>query len=93
MSRLRGFGGFWYDFVVGDDWRLALAGAAALAVCGLLSHLDVTSWWLVPAVVVATLTLTLIRMPPPVPAVEPASSESLPWADPERAGSTTEVDE
>ena len=29
MSRwLRSFGGFWYDFVIGDDWR----GAAVVAV-------------------------------------------------------------
>jgi hypothetical protein len=28
MSWLRRFGSFWYDFIVGDDWRLALVGAA-----------------------------------------------------------------
>jgi hypothetical protein len=38
--------------------------------CGVLSRRDVTSWWLVPTVVVATLTLTLIRMAPPA-AAEP----------------------
>jgi hypothetical protein len=102
MRRLRGFGHFWYDFVVGDDWRLALSGATALGACGLLSHLDVTSWWLVPAVVVGTLTLTLIRMVPPAPAggtatttptVRPGPSGSLPLSDPERVGPTTEVEE
>jgi hypothetical protein len=102
MRRLRAFGQFWYDFVVGDDWRLALSGASALALCGLLSHLDVTSWWLVPAAVVGTLTLTLIRMPPPAPAggtgattpsVQPETPGSLPWSDPEPLGPTTEVDE
>jgi hypothetical protein len=71
MSRLRGFGRFWYDFVVGDDWRLALAAAVALALCKLLSHLDLTSWWLVPTVVVGTLTITLVRTAPPPTAVPP----------------------
>ena len=25
MSRLKGFGKFWYDFVIGDDWKIAAA--------------------------------------------------------------------
>ena len=28
MSGVRAFFRFWYDFVVGDDWRLALAAVA-----------------------------------------------------------------
>jgi hypothetical protein len=99
MSRLRGFGRFWYDFVVGDDWRLALSSGTALAVCGLLSRLDITSWWLVPAVVVTTLTFTLVRMPPPAPVgatpatpVTPRESGSLPWSQPDHVP-TSEVDE
>ena len=37
MRFLRGFGRFWFDFVVGDDWRIALGvvlvlGAGALVV-------------------------------------------------------------
>lgn len=66
MKRLRAFGHFWYDFVVGDDWRLALASAVALGVCALLTHLEVSSWWPLPVVVAGTLTLTLIRLSPPV---------------------------
>ena len=34
--RLRSFGAFWYDFVVGDDWRGAAAVALALATTALL---------------------------------------------------------
>ena len=30
-SRLTAFARFWYDFVVGDDWRVAVAVIAALA--------------------------------------------------------------
>jgi hypothetical protein len=25
MKFVRGFGQFWYDFIIGDDWKLALA--------------------------------------------------------------------
>ena len=39
MTLLRGFVRFWYDFIVGDDWRIALGvvlvlGAGALLVAG-----------------------------------------------------------
>jgi hypothetical protein len=36
MSLVRAFGRFWYDFVVGDDWKIAAAVAAALVVGALL---------------------------------------------------------
>jgi hypothetical protein len=29
---LRGFGRFWYDFIVGDDWKIAAAVVAGLVV-------------------------------------------------------------
>lgn len=30
MSLLRGFARFWYDFVIGDDWKIAAVVAAVL---------------------------------------------------------------
>lgn len=33
MRFLRGFARFWYDFVVGEDWRIA-AGVVAVVVVG-----------------------------------------------------------
>jgi len=32
MRFLKGFGQFWYDFVIGDDWKIAVAVVLALAV-------------------------------------------------------------
>ena len=32
MRFLKGFYEFWYDFVIGDDWKIAAAVAAVLAV-------------------------------------------------------------
>jgi hypothetical protein len=30
VTLLRGFARFWYDFVIGDDWKIAAAVAAVL---------------------------------------------------------------
>jgi len=61
ISRLRAFGAFWYDFLIGDDWRVALGVVLALAATSVLSsRTSVAVWWVVP-VVVAFLLPTSIR--------------------------------
>ena len=32
MKLVKSFGRFWYDFIIGDDWKIAVAVVAALAV-------------------------------------------------------------
>ncbi|HKS99888.1 MAG TPA: hypothetical protein VJT31_10190 [Rugosimonospora sp.] len=32
MRYLRGFYRFWYDFIIGDDWKIAAAVATVLAI-------------------------------------------------------------
>jgi hypothetical protein len=59
--RLRGFAAFWYDFVVGDDWRGAAVVAAALAGTAALVSAGVDAWWLMPAGVIAALGWSLCR--------------------------------
>jgi hypothetical protein len=60
--RLRSFGAFWYDFIIGDDWRGAAAVALGLAVTALLVHVaDVNAWWLMPVCVFAALGWSLRR--------------------------------
>jgi len=62
IRRLRSFGAFWYDFVIGDDWRGAAAVAVALAVTALLVHVaGINAWWLTPACVIAALGWSLRR--------------------------------
>ena len=34
MKALKAFGQFWYDFIIGDDWKIAVAVVVALAVAG-----------------------------------------------------------
>jgi len=62
MARLKSIWDFWYDFVVGDDWQIAVIVVAALAVTALLVHqAGVNAWWLIPAAVFAALVWSLRR--------------------------------
>ena len=62
MSFLIGFGRFWYDFIVGDDWTIAVAVVVALLATNLLVRAHVTSWWLLPLVVIVFLSASLWRV-------------------------------
>ena len=61
MSRVRAFGRFWWDFVVGDDWLVAALVALAIGATAALAHSGVTAWWLVPLAVLLVLWLSLRR--------------------------------
>ncbi|HEY6275464.1 MAG TPA: hypothetical protein VIX86_03960 [Streptosporangiaceae bacterium] len=61
MKRIRAFGAFWYDFVIGDDWRGAAVVAAAIAVTAVLVAAGVNAWWLLPVSVLAALGWSLRR--------------------------------
>jgi hypothetical protein len=43
MRFVRGFGRFWYDFVVGDDWRIAAGVVLVLAAGAVLVATDAVS--------------------------------------------------
>ncbi len=60
-ARLRAFGAFWYDFLIGDDWLLAVAVLAGLAVTWLLHRAGTAAWWLLPLIVAAALALSIRR--------------------------------
>ena len=61
MSRVRAFARFWWDFVVGDDWRVAAGLAAGLGLTWLLEHREVTAWWLLPLTVAVVLAESVWR--------------------------------
>jgi len=56
-----GFLRFWYDFVVGDDWRIALAVVAAIGLTAVLVSWGISAWWLMPVAVVVILLSSLRR--------------------------------
>jgi hypothetical protein len=64
---VRAFGLFWWDFVLGDDWRLAVAAALALALTALAAHTNVAAWWIAPVIVTGLLVGTLVRAQPRPP--------------------------
>jgi hypothetical protein len=60
MNAIKRFGLFWYHFIVGDDWRIAAGVIAGLALTAFLTHSShLNTWWLLPALVVTMLSLSL----------------------------------
>jgi hypothetical protein len=62
IGKLRAFGAFWYDFIVGDDWLVALGVLFALAItyaAGRITHAPV--WWIVVVTVAILLPLSVFR--------------------------------
>jgi hypothetical protein len=56
VKRLRAFGQFWWDFIVGDDWVSAAGVVVGLALTAALS-----AWWMLPLVVAIVLAASLAR--------------------------------
>jgi hypothetical protein len=61
VSWLRAFGAFWWDFIVGDDWRIAVGVIIALGATAGLAAVGIAAWWLLPLVVALVLVLSLRR--------------------------------
>ena len=61
MRRLRAFALFSWDFVVGDDWRVAAGLALAITATALLHRADVGAWWLLPPATIGLLYASLRR--------------------------------
>jgi len=60
MNILKRFGSFWYHFIVGDDWKVAVGVVIGLAATGYLAHNShLRVWWLLPALVVTMLSFSL----------------------------------
>lgn len=51
-----------YEFVVGDDWRLAVAAVVAIGGVALLVTLGVDAWWFAPVAVFGSLAASLLRV-------------------------------
>lgn len=60
-ARVKAFAAFWYDFIFGDDWRIAAAVIAALATTYAVSTTTVAAWWVTPAIFTVLLPYTLWR--------------------------------
>jgi hypothetical protein len=61
VTWLSRFGRFWWEFVIGDDWLVAVLVAAALGATAVLAAASVAAWWLLPLAVPVVLWLSLRR--------------------------------
>ena len=61
MTYVRGFIAFWYDFIVGDDWSVAVGGIIAFGATALLAAAGVPAWWLMPVAAASLLAASLWR--------------------------------
>ncbi len=59
MHHVRAFALFWWDFIVGDDYRIALAVVLLLAGTALLGRTGTSPWWLLPSGVAITLAVSV----------------------------------
>jgi hypothetical protein len=50
-----------WNFVVGDDWRIALGVAVAIALVAGLVALGINAWWLMPVAVLGLLGWSVWR--------------------------------
>jgi hypothetical protein len=55
------FGRFWWNFVVGDDWRVAVLVIVAIGATAALAASGIAVWWVMPLAVVLVLAVSLRR--------------------------------
>ena len=62
IRRIRAFGAFWYEYIIGDDWVVALGVTLALAITFAVSRsTDTPVWWIIVAAVAILLPLSVFR--------------------------------
>jgi hypothetical protein len=55
MKRLESLLRFIWEFVIGDDWRIAAGVVLALGATALVADTSVPAWWILPVAVGALL--------------------------------------
>ena len=58
---MKRFGLFWWDFVVGDDWRVAVGIVLAFGLTAILATTSAPAWAVLPLAVAVVLWLSLRR--------------------------------
>ena len=61
--------GVW-EFIVGDDWRIAIGVAPALALTALVAAAGVSAWWVMALAVIGLLALSIRRAAHAAPAAD-----------------------
>jgi hypothetical protein len=61
MRHLVAFGRFWYDFLVGDDWIIAVTVVVAVAGTALIADEVRLAWLVLPVASAAILAASILR--------------------------------
>ncbi len=61
MMRIETWLRFVWDFVVGDDWRIAAGVVAALGLTAIVAGSSAAAWWILPVVVASLLAFSVWR--------------------------------
>lgn len=61
MKYVFAFFRFWWDFIVGDDWRVAAGLAVAFVLTWVLAHHGIPAWWVLPFAVAILLVGSVVR--------------------------------
>ncbi len=61
MNRLKALARFIWDFVVGDDWRIAVGVIVGIAVTAIVAGAGAAAWWILPIATLAVLGLSVWR--------------------------------
>ena len=61
MKRVTSFLHFLWEFVVGDDWRIAAGVVVALGVTAAVASTTVAAWWILPVAVLLLLGASVWR--------------------------------
>jgi hypothetical protein len=56
------FGRFWWDFVVGDDWTVAVGVLVSVGATAALTHAGHPAWFVLPVFVFVTLGASVYRV-------------------------------
>jgi hypothetical protein len=59
---MKRFLSFWWDFIVGDDWRVAAGIAVTLGLTAVVATTSAPAWLVLPLGVAAVLWLSLARV-------------------------------
>ncbi len=52
---------FLWDFVIGDDWRVAAGVVVAIGLTAIVAGAGVAAWWILPVAVAALLAYSVWR--------------------------------
>lgn len=59
MKYIHAFVWFWIDFIIGDDWRIAVMVVAGMALTAFCVAQGWPAWWVLPVIVASYLAVSM----------------------------------